>query len=89
MNRFYRSFSALLLTSISAAAVFSGGAANASCFGEGYFRTCDGRGGFGATYSPRGSFGSTTYMRKDGSFSRRQDYSTFGNTKTINTYYGY
>jgi len=46
--------------------------ASASCYGTGYSRYCDGIGGAGATYSPRGDFGSTTYS--NGS---RQTYSTY------------
>ena len=53
--------------------------ATASCYGTGYSRYCDGRGGYGATYSPRGSSGRTNYYR-NGTNTRRQTY---------RTYYGY
>ena len=45
----------------------------ASCYGTGYSRYCDGIGGPGATYSPRGDFGSTTYSN--------------GSSQTYSTYY--
>ena len=35
--------------------------ASASCYGSGHSRYCDGIGGPGATYSDRGSYGTTTY----------------------------
>ena len=54
----------------------------ASCYGTGYARYCDGRGGPGATYSPRGSFGGTNYYNKGG-YSRRETYTP----KRNNTFY--
>ena len=66
----------------------------ASCYGTGYSRYCDGVGGYGATYSPRGDNGSTTYYNRGGGYSRTQTYSTTpsyggGYTRTKTTYYGY
>ena len=62
----------------------------ASCHGTGYNRYCDGIGGPNATYSPRGSDGSTTYYRSNGGVSRTQTYSTTpsnggGYTRQTNT----
>ena len=66
----------------------------ASCYGTGYARYCDGIGGSGATYSPRGNNGSTTYYNSNGGYSRTQTYRTTpsyggGYTRTKTTYYGY
>ena len=47
----------------------------ASCYGTGYNRVCDGIGGPGATYSPRGNEGSTQY-RNNGQTTRQQYYDT-------------
>lgn len=63
----------------------------ASCYGTGYNRYCDGIGGPGATYSPRGNSGSTTYYN-NGSPSRTQTYTTTPNygggyTRQQNTIY--
>ena len=55
----------------------------ASCYGTGYARYCDGRGGPGATYSPRGNYGGTNYYNKSGGYSRRETYTPQRN----NTYY--
>ena len=55
----------------------------ASCYGTGYDRYCDGRGGPGATYSPRGNYGGTNYYNKSGGYSRRETYTPQRN----NTYY--
>ena len=61
--------------------------AEASCYGTGYGRVCDGRGGLGSTYSPRGSNGSTLYTSPSGR-QRRSTYNTFGNTRrTTTTFY--
>ena len=48
----------------------------ASCYGTGYARRCDGRGGPNATYSSRGSNGRTTYY-KSGNPYRRETYKTY------------
>lgn len=53
----------------------------ASCYGTGYNRVCDGIGGAGATYSPRGNEGSTIYQN-DGKTTRQETY------KTIDTFGG-
>jgi hypothetical protein len=63
--------------------------AQASCYGSGYGRVCDGNGGYGATYSNRGSEGRTTYYN-NGGYSRTETYrstpsfgggySTYGST---------
>lgn len=69
----------------------SAGSAFASCYGTGYARTCDGIGGPGATYSPRGNNGSTTYYN-NGSPSRTQTYTTtpnYGGGYTRQTYTNY
>ena len=50
--------------------------AAASCYGTGYARRCDGRGGPNATYSSRGSNGRTTYY-KSGNPYRRETYKTY------------
>ena len=42
----------------------------ASCYGSGYARYCDGIGGPGATYSPRGNYGSTNYYNRSSGYSR-------------------
>ena len=50
--------------------------AAASCYGTGYARRCDGRGGPNATYSSRGSNGSTTYYRSGNPY-RKETYKTY------------
>lgn len=50
--------------------------AAASCYGTGYYRRCDGRGGPNATYSSRGSNGRTTYYRSGNPY-KRQTYKTY------------
>ena len=66
---FLRSFSlSLALVAVSSVSAL------ASCYGTGYNRYCDGRGGGGATYSPRGSYGGTTYYNRGGGYSRRETY---------------
>ena len=50
--------------------------ADASCYGTGYARRCDGRGGPNATYSSRGSNGRTTYYRSGNPY-KRQTYNTY------------
>ena len=88
MNRSF--FAARLLVVGAGLAAFTiASPSKASCYGEGYFRTCDGIGGAGATYSPRGNYGSTNYYNSNGVRSRRQDYSGFGNMKQTTTYYGF
>lgn len=82
-----------LLLVAAGVAVVSAGAASASCYGTGYSRYCDGNGGPGATYSPRGDNGSTTYYN-NGSPSRTQTYSTTPSSgggytrQTYTNYYG-
>ena len=61
-----------IATSLIGIGVLSSKPASASCYGTGYSRYCDGVGGYGATYSKRGDFGSTTYSN-----GRRQTYSTY------------
>ncbi|WP_152557236.1 hypothetical protein [Prochlorococcus sp. MIT 0601] len=51
--------------------------AAASCYGTGYSRRCDGRGGPNATYSSRGANGRTTYYRSGNPYK----------THTYKTYY--
>tara|TARA_Y100000592_G_scaffold88038_1_gene143293 strand:+ start:2457 stop:2846 length:390 start_codon:yes stop_codon:yes gene_type:complete len=92
--RLMRPMKGILLISAAMASILAIPAtANASCYGTGMFRTCDGRGGYGATYSPRGSSGSTTYYNRRGGYSRRQDYTTYGSgsgrTRQTTTYYGF
>ena len=55
----------------------------ASCYGSGYARYCDGIGGPGATYSPRGNYGSTNYYNRSGGYSRTETYTPQRN----DTYY--
>ena len=50
--------------------------AAASCYGTGYSRRCDGRGGPNATYSSRGSNGRTTYYRNGNPY-LKQTYKTY------------
>lgn len=65
----------LLLSASALAALATVGPAQASCYGEGYSRYCDGNGGPGATYSKRGSEGRTTYY-DNGGYSRTETYRT-------------
>ena len=67
---------AATLISLSGLAVMLPQPAAASCYGTGYARRCDGRGGPNATYSPRGSNGRTTYY-KDGNPYRTHTYKTY------------
>lgn len=67
---------ASLLIFSAIAVVASGRPAQASCYGEGYSRYCDGNGGSGATYSNRGSEGRTTYYNSNGGYSRTETYQT-------------
>jgi len=81
-----------ILFGIAGMAVLTAAPAFASCYGTGYNRYCDGIGGPGATYSPRGNSGSTTYYNRNGGMSRTQTYSTTPNygggyTRQTNTYY--
>lgn len=81
----------ILLVAASAVCL-SAGSALASCYGTGYARTCNGYGGPGATYSPRGGSGSTTYYN-NGGLSRQSTYTTTnygsGYIRQTNTrYYG-
>jgi len=75
-------------------ACFAVSPALASCYGTGYNRYCDGIGGSGATYSPRGGDGSTTYQNRGGGTSRTETYTTtpiygVGYTRQTRTdYYG-
>ena len=55
----------------------------ASCYGSGYARYCDGIGGPGATYSPRGNYGSTNYYNRSSGYSRTETYTPLRN----DTYY--
>tara|TARA_Y100001968_G_C19364139_1_gene721508 strand:+ start:215 stop:487 length:273 start_codon:yes stop_codon:yes gene_type:complete len=61
-----------IISSMMGITAFSSQPSLASCYGTGYSRYCDGIGGYGATYSKRGDFGSTTYSN-----GRRQTYSTY------------
>ena len=63
----------ILLSASVLTALASGGPAQASCYGSGYSRYCDGNGGAGATYSNRGSEGRTTYY-DNGGYSRTETY---------------
>ena len=67
---------AATLISLSGLAVMLPQPAAASCYGTGYARRCDGRGGPNATYSSRGSNGRTTYY-KSGNPYRRETYKTY------------
>jgi hypothetical protein len=63
----------------------------ASCYGSGYARYCDGIGGSGATYSNRGGNGST-YYQGGGGRSRTETYQTtpnYGGGYTRQTYTNY
>ena len=62
--------------SLSGLAVMLPQPAAASCYGTGYARRCDGRGGPNATYSSRGSNGRTTYYRSGNPY-RRETYKTY------------
>ena len=55
----------------------------ASCYGSGYARYCDGIGGPGATYSPRGNYGSTNYYNRNSGYSMTETYTP----KRNDTYY--
>lgn len=60
-----------------AAALFAG-SAQASCYGEGYARYCNGYGGPGASYSERGENGRTTYYNQGSGSSRTEEYRSTG-----------
>jgi hypothetical protein len=56
-----RGLSVIGFLSMTAFVVASSAAAQASCYGSGHLRMCDGIGGRGATYTPTDKNGTTVY----------------------------
>ena len=77
-KKWYRAkaFIAASFLSLSGLAFMLPQPAAASCYGTGYSRRCDGRGGPNATYSSRGSNGRTTYYRNGNPY-LKQTYKTY------------